>query len=685
MDAPFAARRPPPPSCSAAASEPSCASSQPAGAVFRLLCPAPKAGGVVSGSRDLAGARVRVLDEPPPASSRDDRVILISSAECATAGSSLTEPEDRNNPALDSESSGGIGASSNVGRREELSPAQRALVRVFEKIVSVERNRVDDGASSDPSRSSSPRESGSGRGYVVCRMLARSDQVDRQVLERIESIRHESGASVTVLPLDHQSFASSRDELIEISGKFPAVKKALLSVSSCLQENPRADSAKSGATAAKASGGLPSSTSSHMDPFPKEGHPSGRHAADHLSMGYPPYSGPEVIGANRRMVVEEEVIFKLLCQREKVGSVIGKGGSVVRAMQNETGAFIKVADGSPDSDEKVIIISARENSDQIRSAAQDAVMRVHHRITEIGFEPGVAVIARLLVPSQQIGFLVGKGGFFINELKRATGASIRVFVKEHSQKFDSHYHEVVQVVGNLHSVQDALFHITGRIRETIFPMKSPRSNFAAPPHLPPFNEMPPPFSRPRHNPQSPGHYPHSPGHYPHPHGMDRPIPPPPPFDLQPPFPHGVDRSIPPREHIPHPYGGDRPGYGPPFDRPPSPRMWTPQGFSGSHPRGMPDFGSSRAPGSWPFGSGNPGPMMASASIEILIPQNLLGHVHGEDDSNLNQIRQISGAMVDIHDQKHGASEGVVVVSGTADQVRAAQSLVHAFILCGQTS
>lgn len=150
------------------------------------------------------------------------------------------------------------------------------------------------------------------------------------------------------------------DNLIQITGNFSAVKRALLSVSSCFLENPRADSANSGATAAKASGGLPSSTSSHMDPFPKEGHPSGRHASDHLSMGYPPFSGPEIIGANRRMVLEEEVIFKLLCQREKVGSVIGKGGSVVRAMQNETGAFIKVADGSPDSDEKVIIISARE-------------------------------------------------------------------------------------------------------------------------------------------------------------------------------------------------------------------------------------------------------------------------------------------------------------------------------------
>lgn len=684
MDAPLAAGRPPPSVCPAA-SEPNFAPSRPAGVVFRLLCPAPKAGGVASGSRDVAGAKVRLLEEPPPASSRDDRVVLISSAECTTASSNLAEPEGRRNPAPGSDSSGGFSASANVGEREELSPAQRALVRVFEKIVSVERNKVDDGASSDPDHNSSPHESGSGSGFVACRMLARSDQVDRQVLERIESIRHESGASVTVLPLDHPPFASSRDELIEITGNFSAVKKALLSVSSCLQENPRADLANSGATTAKASRGLPSSTSSHMDPFLKEGHPSGRHAADHLSMGYPPFSGPEVIGANRRMVVEEEVVFKLLCQREKVGSVIGKGGSVVRAMQNETGAFIKVADGSPDSDEKVIIISARENSEQIRSAAQDAVMRVHHRITEIGFEPGVAVIARLLVPSQQIGFLVGKGGFFINELKRATGASIRVFVREHSPKFDSHYHEVVQVMGNLHAVQDALFHITGRIRETVFPMKSPRSNFAAPPHLPPFNEMPPPFSRPRHNPHSPGRYPHSPGRYPHPHGMDRPIPGPLPFDLQPPFPHGVDRSIPPREHIPHPYGGDRPAYGPPFDRSPSPRMWTPQGFSGSHPRGMPEFGSGRTPGSWPFGSGNRGPMLMSTSVEIVIPQNLLGHVHGEDDSNLNQIRQISGAMVDIRDQKHGAPEGVVVVSGTGDQVRAAQSLVHAFILCGQTS
>ncbi|CAK7323728.1 unnamed protein product [Dovyalis caffra] len=43
--------------------------------------------------------------------------------------------------------------------------------------------------------------------------------------------------------------------------------------------------------------------------------------------------------------------------------------------------------------------------------------------------------------------------------------------------------------------------------------------------------------------------------------------------------------------------------------------------------------------------------------------------------------------VDLHphnDKEPRATEDVVVVSGTSDQMRAAQSLIHAFILCGQT-
>lgn len=117
-------------------------------------------------------------------------------------------------------------------------------------------------------------------------------------------------------------------------------------------------------------------------------------------------------------------------------------------------------------------------------------------------------------------------------------------------------------MGNLQVVEDALFHITSRIHEFMLSLKHHYPGFGGPPYKPPFSDIPPPHIRPRHNPHSPGPY-----------------PPPPPVSI----PHGVDGPIPPRplDHqpqFPRPpggnYGGDRPGYGPPpFDRPPSPRMW----------------------------------------------------------------------------------------------------------------
>lgn len=84
--------------------------------------------------------------------------------------------------------------------------------------------------------------------------------------------------------------------------------------------------------------------------------------------------------------------------------------------------------------------------EQKHSPAQDAVIRVHCRIAEIGFEPGAAVVARLLVHSQQIGCLLGKGGIIISEMRRATGASIRIFAKEQVPKCGSQNDELVQVI-----------------------------------------------------------------------------------------------------------------------------------------------------------------------------------------------------------------------------------------------
>lgn len=57
---------------------------------------------------------------------------------------------------------------------------------------------------------------------------------------------------------------------------------------------------------------------------------------------------------------ENELVFRLLCPSDKIGSVIGKGGSIIYNLRKETGARIKIANAVPGSDERVIIVSAYE-------------------------------------------------------------------------------------------------------------------------------------------------------------------------------------------------------------------------------------------------------------------------------------------------------------------------------------
>lgn len=577
----------------------------PPDTVFRILCPAAKTADVTSLAAD--GATILIEDSGVA----EERVVVIVAP---AAGNASFED----------------------------SPAQVSLIRVFERTVDEETRSCSNST-------------------VSCKLLAPSYQVGC-VLGRggkiIEKIRHESGAHIRVLPKDQPPIPPPGDEFIQITGNFSSVKKGLLSVSSCLQDN-NGGNFKSSGGASDQRGYAPSGSYGPPD--------------HHHSRGYP-FPGPEGAGPAppNRMFVEEEVVFKLLCHHDKVGSLIGKGGSVVRALQNETGASIQIVEAGPDSDERVVVISARETSEQKHSPAQEAVIRVHCRLTEIGFEPSAAVVAKLLVRSPQVGCLLGKGGLVISEMRRATGASIRIFSKEQI-KYISQNEEVVQVIGSLQSVQDALFHITSRIRETIFPVRTP-PNFSAPPHLPPFPEMPPPpLFRPRNHLMSSGHPPPQVGP---PHGIDHSTAPPMPVDHQQhAFVHGMGLGPPNMDRVPYPRG---------YEGPNSPRSWNPLAVNRGNPGGTADTSSLASRNENTGKNGNPLQNPINLTVEITIPHIYLAHVYGENNGNLTQIRQTSGANVAVHDPKPGATECLVIVSGAPDQTHAAQCLLHAFILCGQT-
>ncbi|CAA6672171.1 unnamed protein product [Spirodela intermedia] len=563
-----------------------------------------KGGSIVRQFREETGARIRIEDAVPRS---EDRVILIVA-------------EGHVKKRREASGSGG-----GDGDEEDASPAQRALIRVFERILRVEEEKEKEI-----------------QGLVMCRLLAPSTQVGC-VLGKggkiVEKIRQESGAQIRVLSME------------QISGSFLSVKKALLAVSGCLQDNPKTDASNYMTGKPLGSG----SNTAHMERYSHRGYSSGHHPSDYHARGYSSHMGVDVLASGQRKFIEEDLLFRMLCTNDKVGGIIGKGGAIVRALQSDTGASIKIVDAIPDSEERVIAISARESSEFQHSPAQEAVLRVYSRLTEAGVDKGSAVSARLLVPSQQIGCLLGKGGNIISEMRRATGANIRIFLKEHAPKCAQPNDEVVQITGSFQSVYDALLHITSRIRELTFPLKSPSIGS---------NQ----YMSVKKRAGVPGGYSSS-GLA---HGLDRYS-----GHVQTPGWQSPRSSA---DRVPYFHGNELSC----FDRSSSPRPWAQMVNSGNH-RDIADAGASmmfRNPGA---GSGGQPAVAASATIEVAVPQQFLGFVYGDNSSNLTKIREISGAKVTVCDPKPGAGEGTASITGAPDQVHIAQSLLHGFILSGRAA
>uniref|UniRef100_A0A7C8ZND5 K Homology domain-containing protein n=1 Tax=Opuntia streptacantha TaxID=393608 RepID=A0A7C8ZND5_OPUST len=155
---------------------------------------------------------------------------------------------------------------------------------------------------------------------------------------------------------------------------------------------------------------------------------------------------------NTQVPNPSDTVYRILCPSRKIGSVIGKGGGIIKALREKTRSKITVSDSIPGSDERVIMIysppdkipkkeSVEEDEESMPPLcpAQDALMKVHDRIIEEDLSVGTegdedknsVVTARLLVPNNMVGCLLGKGGDVIQRLRSETGASIRVLPAEH--------------------------------------------------------------------------------------------------------------------------------------------------------------------------------------------------------------------------------------------------------------
>ncbi|KAI5065023.1 hypothetical protein GOP47_0019718 [Adiantum capillus-veneris] len=424
---------------------------------YRILCPVSKIGSLIGkgGStikalRTECRSKIKVED---PVSGSDERVVLISSS-----------------------------ADQFREQGYYVCAAQEALFKVHARIT-----EADDDDDEPPQpvfiRLLVPKS------HIGC-LLGKGGKI-------IEQMRKEIGAQIRILPKEQQPpCAGSIDELVQVTGDAALVRKALFEISTRLHENITGERTQKGAHVSQGSGGMmapmfaaaggmyPSmgylqagsllGPSSVGDPMQGLGYSYGGMYGDAsmgqtwgVSMPSAATGGlPHSDGAT-----EEEFTIRMLCPNTRIGSIIGKGGNVIKKMREETGAKIKVEEPIPDCDERVVLIIASEYVNTYPSHVIQATMQVFRRLAELQLEKDMdnkSFIVRLLVPSTQIGCLLGKGGSIVNEMRKTTKATIRISPKDEPSKCAEENDELVQIMGDQSVVQDALVQILNRLRGNVF-------------------------------------------------------------------------------------------------------------------------------------------------------------------------------------------------------------------------
>ncbi|MQM07852.1 hypothetical protein Taro_040701, partial [Colocasia esculenta] len=713
----------------------------PGSTVFRILCPATKSGsvigkggGIITKIRKETGAKIRIEEIIPGC---EERVVVITGPD--------KETEDRNgqrkeeDPYMVDDNEDDDAKASDDGEDvpkgkdhpgqegsqsdKATSAAQKALLLVFERIA--EGDSETDSIDEENKKSS-----------CVARLLVLSSQVGSLLGKGgsvIKQMASGSGAQIRVLARDKlPACASPVDEIVQITGAIDSVRKALQSISQQLLENPPRERdlllpEKVPGPSSHPFASLPQLGISRNDVLP----PSSFHHPDqglpfssrpHEMLDFhpriPPSMSkfPEIGGPIKVPVSPEPLTFRLICTSDKVGSVIGKGGSIVKIIQSETSCEIKIIETVPDSDDRIVVITGPAvlfepevvyinlkwpafvyggapiadsgniwqefncsakvsmiyaglpsshvlvsgcslHPDDRVSPVQDAILRVQNRVVMASPDSKESTVsARVMVSSSQTGCLLGKGGSIVAEMRKLSGAQIRILSKDQVPEYASENEVLVQVTGKFEAVQEALLQITSRLKHHIFSEKFPAMGH--PGHTA-FVDQGPQF------PSFMGRRERSP------HGLySNALPPFSKFDPLGVHPHD-ERSGFPRTHYTSGFSthsGERIPSGP----------W--QGIGGGDgPIGIDDTpGASRRLGG--FAGGSQPPLIRNATIDVVVPRAVVPVIRGEDGGCLKQICQISGANINITDPRPGATETVILISGSPDQTHAAQSLIQAFVL-----
>ncbi|KAM0048042.1 putative K domain-containing protein [Helianthus debilis subsp. tardiflorus] len=502
-----------------------------------------------------------------------------------------------------------------------------ALIRVHNAIVNVV------GTSGDSDKKYKDR--------TECQILAPSSQAANLIGKAgatIKRLRNKTRTNIKVSPKDvgdpNHSCAMEFDNFVQITGEPDAVRKALFAVSTIMYKfTPKEDvPLETSVTEAPPSIIIPSDLPIFpaaglypgVDPYvPARPVPSalgGSHVQEFQGFSdsgsqWPIYSSAlPVVSGFSGASLSGELILRVLCPFHKIGRVIGRGGASIKSVREASGARVDVDDTR--RDECIVTVQATESLDDIKSMAVEAVLLLQEKINEDD-EENVSI--RLLVPSKVIGCIIGKSGSIINEIRKRTRADVRISKGDKPKCADAN-DELVEVIGEVGSVRDALVQIVLRLRDDV--LKDRDS----------------------------GHKPSSGNDSVFAGGSGIPVP-------------SVLPSVSSLASLGYEHRAET-GSGLGLLSSSSIYAMNDSGYGS-----LPSYSSKQLYGGLP-----------SSSSEMVVPGHAVGKVMGKGGANVDNIRKISGASVEISESKSSRGDRVAVISGTPEQKRSAENLIQAFIM-----
>ncbi|KAJ8642170.1 hypothetical protein MRB53_018864 [Persea americana] len=619
--------------------------------VYRILCPdgvigsvIGKSGNVINTLRQETHARIKVVDPFPGA---NERVITIYCYE-----------KSKNDKEIDEDDT------------EPLCPAQDALIKVHCTIANVVSNIGESGKKyKEEARILVP-------GSQVANVIGKSGST-------IKKLRTKTNTNIKVIPKDPNdpthSYAMSFDNIVQITGDAKAVKNALFAVSAIMYKfSPKEDICldttvpelpptiiiPSDLPIYTAGGIYPGADAifpppKSIPPVVPATHMQELHNYTDAGSEWPMYSSafpvvPGYGGPSR----SEELIVRLLCPSDNLGRVIGRGGSFIKSVRQESGASVEVGDPRADSDHCVISITSTESTDDLKSSAVEAVLLLQGKINSNDDDDTVNI--SVLVPRRVIGCLIGKSGSIVNEIRQRTKADIRIS-KGKKPVCANDDDQLVEVIGEVDRVREALVQIVLRLRDDVLKERdgphgalSSDSVFSGGP-LSNSNADSLYSGSSRNAPVADSLYSSTLRSAPADSLYSGGIALPSALSGIPPItPLSYDQRVESGSSLGRLSVGSLYGYG-------------------SLQGGENGYGSVSSYSSKPYGG-------LSSTLEIVIPANAVGKVMGKGGANIANIRKISGAIVDILDSKSSRSERVAQISGTPEQKRSAENLIQAFIM-----